>query len=200
MRHLVHPLRRWLGAILLVAVPVVPSPRAAVGPLPASDAALATAVQARLARSARLFASRPPRVSATGGTVRLSGTVPDLATRRRAVRIAAGQRGVLEIETDLPVAGRNRTDRALRIQIDAQLATHADLRPPRVTTTVDGGRVIVQGQVNSVGRYLFVRDRLEHISGLSEIDLSNLTIESRQDGPIDDDDLRDAMVSLIRDP
>ena len=129
---------------------------ASVGPLPGTDLELSRAVEERLDRDRRLR-QHPLRVEAHEGRILLSGTVPDLAARRQAIRLAASQRRVLAVEGRLAVRGGGRADRALRLRVRLRVSFHTDLASPRLVIVARNGLVEVAGQVATVGRYLFLR-------------------------------------------
>ena len=69
------------------------------------DAAITTAVNAKLAGDARLSAMRI-NVDTVNGRVLLSGTAPDAASSERAQQLAAGVEGVLGVDNQLVVGGK----------------------------------------------------------------------------------------------
>ena len=68
-----------------------------------TDAAVTVAVKAELARDTSLSALKID-VDTQGGQVLLRGSAPDEASRERATRLAAGVKGVKDVENKLVVA------------------------------------------------------------------------------------------------
>jgi osmotically-inducible protein OsmY len=179
---------------LLGALPA----RSEVGALPAGDRELAASVREALSRDRKLEPLRL-QVSASDGTIRLQGRVPTLGLAREAIRLAAARRGVFAVEDHLELPD-SISDRTVGLRIDALLAPYADLRRPGVTLKVAAGKVSGSGQVGTLGRLLFLEEKLMGVSGVREVDLSDLSIEGRLHPTADDETLRDAILALLKNP
>jgi osmotically-inducible protein OsmY len=188
------PSRIVLAGCLLLAAPGLSLP--GVGPPPRTDAELERAVEKRLERDPAL-ARLGLRAEARHGLLRLHGRVPTLAVRREAVRLAATQRGVLGIESDLIIHSRETSDRALKIRLDRRLSPYADLRSPRLSLTVLEGSVAMAGRVGTIGRKLFLEKQIEQVNGVLAVDLSEVGVQSLETEPLDDERLQEVILSLL---
>ena len=84
------------------AAPAPASEPAQMEPKPDPDKTLAASVQHAL-RSALGSVADGIDVTASGGTVTLWGTVPETAKRRKAVRAAAGVKGVKSVKDNMAI-------------------------------------------------------------------------------------------------
>ncbi len=196
----ISPARALSGRVFgLLALVCMQTSLAAVGPLPGNDAELVEAVQNTLERD-RALSRIDLQVEAAAGVITLSGTAPTLQLKRQAVRRAAAQRGVLALQDHLEVDWRGHSDRAIRLRIRSRLAPYSDLRPPALQVQVQDGIVYAQGQLGTMGRLLFLDERLAAIEGVRHVDLSGIALETHRGVHPEDDLLRDAILSLLRHP
>ncbi|MCZ6600580.1 MAG: BON domain-containing protein [Acidobacteria bacterium] len=184
--------------ITLMAMGPLPVP-AAVGPIPVTDRDLATAVSTALDRDLTLSRLRLT-VQASSGKVTLNGQVPNLNLQREAIRLAAGQRGVLAIDDRIELRTGDPADRTVLLRIESVLSPYADLREPHLRIKVVSGRVLPSGTVGTIGRLLFLEERLSGITGVRFVDLSDVSLETERSSPAGDEILHDAILALLRNP
>jgi len=186
-----------LAPILLCAG--VHSAPAAVGPLPSTDGELAGAVRKILSQDQEVRALRLG-VTAQDGVITLSGKVTNLALRRSAIRLVAGQRGVLEIRDEMELAAGEPSDRTVLLRVEAELAPYVDLREPSIKVVIDHGVARAAGEVGTIGRLLFLQERLATVMGVRGVDVGAVRIETETTRNADDKVLRDGILSLLRNP
>lgn len=172
---------------------------ASVGAIPTSDRDLLRAVSEIVQRDRKLDALRL-RLEADAGTLTVSGMASTLNLKREALRRVAGQRGVLAIVDHIAVATGDPADRTVHLRIRSRLAPHVDLRAPLFQVDVTGGIAYARGQVGTIGRLLFLDELLGGIKGVRDVDLSGVTIETHVGTEPEDKILRDAILSLLRNP
>jgi osmotically-inducible protein OsmY len=190
-----HRARRLLPLTLICAAVAAPG-QAGVGPPPASDAALAEAVEKVLGRDDALRRLRL-RVEAEAGSIRLVGSVPTLALKREAVRRTAGQRGVLAIEDQLTLGWAETADRTVQLRLNRRLSLHSDFRPPNLLLSVLDGEVSGTGRIGTIGRKLFLERLITQVEGVRSIDLSGVLVEGFDAEPPDDAYLQEVVTSLL---
>lgn len=189
---------KFLLFITLMAMGSVRVP-ASVGPIPVTDRDLAAAVSTTLDRDLTLSRLRLT-VHASSGMVTLSGRVPNLNLQREAVRLAAGQRGVLAIDDQIELRTGDPSDRTVLLRIESILALHSDLRAPNLRMTVVSGRALPSGTVGTIGRLLFLQERLSGIPGVRRVDLSGVSLETARSIPRSDKILHDGILALLKNP
>jgi len=191
------PIPFFLAAVLSVSAPAWVA--ATVGPIPVSDRDLAAAVGTVLDKDLTLNRLHLT-VEANQGSITLRGRVPNLTLKREAVRLAAGQRGVLGIDDRIELTTGEPTDRTVELRVRSLLSPYADFQEPHLRVVVEAGRVVATGRVGTIGRRLFLDEILADVPGVRAIDLSGVTLETDARAPTDDKVLHDAILALLRNP
>jgi osmotically-inducible protein OsmY len=172
---------------------------ATVGPLPTTDRELVTSVEDALSRD-RTLDRLQLDVQAENGIITLAGEVPNLNLHDEAIHLTASRRGVLEIRDNLTLDTGNTSDRTVKLRILAVLAQHRDFREPWLSLAIQDGVAAPRGQVGTIGRLLFLEQLVAGVSGVRQVDLGAVTVETELNRDVDDNDLHDAILALLRNP
>jgi uncharacterized protein YrrD len=139
---------------------------------PPAKARVLTKLQERLDESPFDFSGA--KAVLEGGVLQLSGTVADIAGKRRAEATARSIEGILDVENTLD------TDTAIVARVTAALADDSRTELADIDVTSDRGVVTLTGQVDSAE----IRDEAEEIAenqvGVMEV-VNDLAIESDED-------------------
>ena len=84
------------------------------------------------------------------GIVTLTGLVNDAWQRDEAARIVGHLSGVRAVNNDLKIVTPTVSPSTLRMAIEAALARHATREAKKLRLDIEGGKVIVSGEVESL--------------------------------------------------
>ena len=143
-----HAILRFVATIVAGVVLLAGVTASAARPA-LTDSAITAAVDAQLLRRLARGAVHAVDTEARGGVVTLTGKVPDLLTKRRAVEVAGAVRGVRAVVDMLRVEALPRADAAIRSDIVAALKLEPVTEAHDVAVDVNGGNVTLRGIVQS---------------------------------------------------
>lgn len=113
-------------------------------------------------------------VQSSFGIVELSGTVPHILARERAVEQAEAVRGVRAVQDRLQVAPASRSDEEIREDIDRTLARDEVIEIDEIEVDVEGAEVELSGEVGSWAERSAAEDLVMRVPGL--VDFTNLIL------------------------
>jgi osmotically-inducible protein OsmY len=134
-----------------------------------ADADIATVVKSQLTDDPGVEA-RDIHASATQGIVELTGTAPNLLTKRRAVRVAEAVKGVRAVSDRLELRLEPRPDKEIADDLASALRFDPAARAYPVSVKVKEGRVVLEGNLESYGAELHVTRLAESVSGVRAVD------------------------------
>lgn len=149
-------------------------------------------------------------VEVDGGTVILSGTVDSRARRDLSEEVAAGIRGVRDVENRISVEyPEERLDPEIEAEVERRLATDIHVNELLITVDVADGAVSLSGTVGSFSEKYRAR-RLAWVNGVTSVNDDTLTVEPwakdemlRETGTavISDEEIRETINdALLHDP
>lgn len=135
-------------ALITLAAPGTPA-QAATPPQAPGDEALARAIERELSMDGSVAVDEI-NVATRQGTVALTGKVDNILARDRATRIAELVKGVRAVDNRLQVVpGTERTDDALRLDIESALLADPTTASYAVAVEVEHGAATLTGTVSS---------------------------------------------------
>jgi osmotically-inducible protein OsmY len=149
-----------------------------------SDDEIRRAVETALRLDARVNADTIS-VSVFDGHVRLSGTVPSLAAKDAARDAAASVEGVRLVNDAGLSVSAVRTDAEIRESVEARLWLRGTADLSRVTVEVNGGRVTLSGEVDTVTDRFEAERLVQGMDGVTSV-VNNLVVspEAAEPAPI----------------
>lgn len=192
-RTLTAVLARALWLCLLFFGPAVVSPAcarertSAPARVPVSDARLAAAIQRAIQRDAVLGA-QPVQVSVLNGKVSLAGSVPTLADRWRASRVAGTFKGATSVDNGIVVNAIARSDEEIGSSVDDAIRANRVTRSTQVHASSLGGAVTIRGSAESPSQREELSEVAARVPGVRRVALAiNLPPESRGDAQVSAD-------------
>ncbi len=150
-----------------------------------SDADITAPVETSLRRDPGV-ASADIHVRTTDGIVELTGSAPDLLTKRRAVRVAEAVKGVRAVSERLELKLAERPDSQLKEHVENTLRLDTAAQASAVRVSVNRGIVTLMGSVRSYQQRDLCRWLAESVAGVRDVD-DQLRVEpevTRNDGEI----------------
>jgi len=120
-----------------------------------SDTELAESVRAMLKWHV-LIPEQRIRTTVSHGVVTLTGNVDFAAQREDAARVVGYLDGVCAVSNELTVVAPTVSPEILRSAIEGALERHASREAKKVQLDINGGKVVVSGQVDSLAERLAV--------------------------------------------
>lgn len=182
------------GPEALPTEPAVPPPPTRTTALDAADAQITEAVELRFALDRWLPAHRV-EVSTRRGVVTLTGSVAHLLARDRALELSHSTRGVRAVVDRLKVTPRFRPDDELKHDINMALTDNAVTEKLEVIVGVEGGRVTLDGRVDSQQERRTAERVARRVRGVAEVD-NRIEVAYRTDRP--DEEIREDVRSRLR--
>lgn len=170
-----------------------------VSPIDRADEAIQDDVRWTLSDDPFLGAE-PIEVAVDDGSVTLKGKVDHWQKKRLAERLAEDVSGVSAIENNLEISyDTPRTEDEIRTQIARQLNETRNLRDNEIEIDVDGGRVELEGSVDTVMEEEKAVE-LAWVQGVTEVE-SDLDVEWTEETalatPMSDDEIQSVVESRI---
>jgi osmotically-inducible protein OsmY len=112
------------------------------------------------------------QVDVTNGTVVLSGAVPTFAGRRAATMASLKVEGVRNVRNEITVVSAPEVvpeDEKVRAAIQSHLEWNPEIDADYVTVSVDSGRVVLQGTVNSYWGRTVAENLAAGVRGVVEV-------------------------------
>jgi osmotically-inducible protein OsmY len=141
---------------------------AALPPNPIRDALLREAIEASLARDPGVE-HHSLRVDVAGGLVTLEGTVSNLLSKRRAVRLVEGVKGVRRVSDRCELSVRPRPDSELAHNLRNLLWFSQPTATRDMEVEVRDGAVILKGHAESRAQARFAERLAEGITGVRSV-------------------------------
>jgi osmotically-inducible protein OsmY len=187
-----------VGAALTLAAMMAPAaPAQVIEPLldvPADDRSLERVIERRL-RTLDSIQHRDIHVDSDGGIVTLSGTVPTLAEKQRAISVAMAYRGVRGVRDELSVRRSTRNDDRIREDIVWRLRDDPFLRATDFAVAVQDGEVTLSGVVDSPSKRRLAVELVRDIAGVTQI---NDGIQVTQLAPRSDTEIQQQVTRQLR--
>lgn len=157
----------------------------APSPAPAtpSDEEISTGVRTSLERDPGVDRANI-RVKTTEGIVELTGSVGDLLSKQRAVRVAELVKGVRAVSDQLGLVLIERSDPDVASDVRHALQTDASTASLKITSTVDRETVTLSGQVNMYQERKMAERLAEGVKGVRDVNNEiRVQLGSRPDDP-----------------
>ncbi|MBD3321676.1 MAG: BON domain-containing protein [Chitinivibrionales bacterium] len=134
-----------------------------------SDAMIADAVRRQLEASGQV-AAHLITAEVDSGIVTLSGSIDNILSRDYAVKAVQSMRGVRGVVNDMRVVPVQRRDIDIRRNVLRALSDNPATGVLSIDVQVDGGEVILEGQVDSWGEKEMCEKVAKGVSGVREIE------------------------------
>jgi osmotically-inducible protein OsmY len=152
-----------------VSTPTANAKKTVTMPRDFGDADISAVVLARL-RSDPGVEAGSVHVRATQGIVELTGSAPDLLTKRRAVRVAEAVKGVRAVSDRLELNLQERPDAALEADVSTALKQNQATEAYGVSVKVRQGAVTLTGTVDSYQARQVCEWLAEGVAGVRKVD------------------------------
>jgi osmotically-inducible protein OsmY len=144
------------------------SPAVASSPPRLDDAQVTSAVLTSLERDPGVDAGGL-RVHATDGIVELTGKASDILTKKRAVRVAEGVKGVRAVSDRIAVELKERPDDEIKRDVENALLTDAAADSYEIQSKVTSGKVTLNGKVQSYQERVTAERVAEGVRGVRSV-------------------------------
>ena len=160
--------RRFLS-VLVCASPLIAATRVAHGQPVLSDPRIERVIEGEL-WEARGVDGNDVDVHVTQGVATLSGTVDNIISKERAVRIARMTRGVLSVVDRMTVRESDRSDGVVEQDLQRAFVTDPATDSWEIGSTVENGAVTLTGTVQSAAESRLAERVAKSVAGVRRVD------------------------------
>ncbi len=122
------------------------------------------------------------RVKTSRGIVTLTGKVNNLLVKERAKEHALTTKGVISVVNDIRVKPVVKNDKILYEELTKSLSSNSAVETDEITLNVDGARVVLEGQVDSMAEKQAAEISMKTVTGVRDV-INNIHLKYKTERP-----------------